>query len=700
MANNNIQAGRAFVSLGLKDSEFQKGLKRAARSVKQFGDTIMSAGKNITAVGAVMAAPFISGAKIFSDYGDSVAKMSKRTGIAVEELSKMEFVAAQSALEFGTLENSVRKMQKSIYDGSLGMKTVTDALDGLGLKLSDVEGKTPTEQLAIFADALKKIQDPGKKAALAMSIFGKSGTALLPMFEAGADGIRKMTDEAERAGLIMSKDDSEAAEKFNDALGKTSMQIKAVMFQLGAAVAGELMEFKDAVAETGAKVIQWVKDNRELVASIAKAAAIISALGVALLALGGAVKVIAMIITAFSGLVKVLAVVKVAILALGTSVGAAALAFAPMVAVIATIGALLYGYIKNAKAAEEQTKRLTKAAEDARKAGANIATAFEALKNAKTPEDKKKALEDLIAGYEALIKASTVAEGGTLKNFTIVEQLRGFKKQLAEVNKEVEKLNIAKAIQDEVDKTTEELKKLIDTFGMTADEIKIFELKQKGATDEQIAQVKASQAQLKGLNDAKASMDTYTSTIEGLSDEYAKLTMSQEELRKRSVVQLRIQGLTEEQINEIIKFYDKIDKANEKLKAEEFDKGVSADVDKLRLESMYEGIELQKKLLDLEEKAAVEEAKKLNANIALVREKYALTRAALDAQAQAEAQGKSVMSAIENVGTLNLRMGGTNTIPQKQLKEQEKGNQKLDSIKDLLQKQLDIIPLTGGVYTA
>ena len=696
MANNNIQAGRAFVSLGLKDSEFQKGLKRAARSVKQFGDTIMSAGKNITAVGAVMSAPFIAGAKIFSDYGDSVAKMSKRTGIAVEELSKMEFVAAQSALEFGTLENSVRKMQKSIYDGSLGMKTVTDALDGLGLKLSDVEGKTPTEQLAIFADALKKIQDPGKKAALAMSIFGKSGTALLPMFEAGADGIRKMTDEAERAGLIMSKDDSEAAEKFNDALGKTSMQIKAVMFQLGAAVAGELMEFKDAVAETGAKVIQWVKDNRELVASIAKAAAIISALGVALLALGGAVKVIAMIITAFSGLVKVLAVVKVAILALGTSVGAAALAFAPMVAVIATIGALLYGYIKNAKAAEEQTKRLTKAAEDARKAGANIATAFEALKNAKTPEDKKKALEDLIAGFEALIKAS--AEGGTLKNFTIVEQLRGFKKQLAEVNKEVEKLNIAKAIQDEVDKTTEELKKLIDTFGMTADEIKIFELKQKGATDEQIAQVKASQAQLKGLNDAKASMDTYTSTIEGLSDEYAKLTMSQEELRKRSVVQLRIQGLTEEQINEIIKFYDKIDKANEKLKAEEFDKGVSADVDKLRLESMYEGIELQKKLLDLEEKAAVEEAKKLNANIALVREKYALTRAALDAQA--EAQGKSVMSAIENVGTLNLRMGGTNTIPQKQLKEQEKGNQKLDSIKDLLQKQLDIIPLTGGVYTA
>ena len=696
MANNNIQAGRAFVSLGLKDSEFQKGLKRAARSVKQFGDTIMSAGKNITAVGAVMSAPFVAGAKIFSDYGDSVAKMAKRTGIAVEELSKMEFVASQSAMEFGTLENSVRKMQKSIYDGALGMKTVTDALDGLGLKLSDVDGKTPTEQLAIFADALKKIQDPGKKAALAMSIFGKSGTALLPMFEAGADGIRKMTSEAERAGLVMSKDDSEAAEKFNDALGKTSMQIKAVMFQLGAAVAGELMEFKDAVAETGAKVIQWVKDNRELVVSIAKAAAIISALGVSLLALGGAVKVIAMIITALFSLVKVLAVVKVAILALGTSVGAAALAFAPMVAVIATIGALLYGYIKIAKDAEEQTRRLTKAAEDARKAGANIATAFEALKNAKTPEDKKKALEDLIAGYEALIKAS--AEGGTLKNFTIVEKLRGFKKQLAEVNKEVEKLNIAKAIQDEVDKTAEELKKLIDTFGMTADEIKIFELKQKGATDEQIAQIRASHAQLKDLNDAKDAMSTYTSTLENLSDELATLTMTQDELRNRSIVQLRIEGLTEEQIANIIEFYDKIDAAQEKLKAGEFDKGISIDVDKLRLESMYKGIELQKQLLALEEKAAVEEAARLKANVALVREKYALTRAALDAQA--EAQGKSVMSAIENVATLNMRIGGTNTIPQKQLKEQEKGNHKLDSIKDLLQKQLDIMPLTGGVYTA
>ena len=55
-------------------------------------------------------------------------------------------------------------------------------------------------------------------AALALEVFGRSGTGLLPMFAQGAAGIERLQAEARRLGLMMSGEDARAAEQFNDTL--------------------------------------------------------------------------------------------------------------------------------------------------------------------------------------------------------------------------------------------------------------------------------------------------------------------------------------------------------------------------------------------------------------------------------------------------------------------------------------------------
>jgi len=82
-----IRAGRAFVELFADDSKLVRGLRRAEKKLKAFGDSIRNLGLKMIGVGSAILAPLAASAKLFGSYGDSVAKMARRTGLAVERPS-------------------------------------------------------------------------------------------------------------------------------------------------------------------------------------------------------------------------------------------------------------------------------------------------------------------------------------------------------------------------------------------------------------------------------------------------------------------------------------------------------------------------------------------------------------------------------------------------------------------------------------
>ena len=100
---SGIRAGRAFVELFADDSKLVRGLRRAERKLRAFGDSVRNLGLKMAALGSAMLAPLAASAKLFSGYGDQVAKMAKRTGLSVETLSELRFVASQTGTAFETL---------------------------------------------------------------------------------------------------------------------------------------------------------------------------------------------------------------------------------------------------------------------------------------------------------------------------------------------------------------------------------------------------------------------------------------------------------------------------------------------------------------------------------------------------------------------------------------------------------------------
>ncbi|MBT3277754.1 MAG: hypothetical protein HN370_00060, partial [Phycisphaerales bacterium] len=145
-STKGIRAGKAFVEVSADNTPLVRGLKAAQYKLRRFSATVGATGRRMVTASAAMAAPLVLAAKMFSSMGDEVAKMSKRTGVSVETLSELRYVASQTGTEFGTLENGLRKMQRSIYDAGRGLSTQTEAFADLGLEFKDLDGLLPEAQ--------------------------------------------------------------------------------------------------------------------------------------------------------------------------------------------------------------------------------------------------------------------------------------------------------------------------------------------------------------------------------------------------------------------------------------------------------------------------------------------------------------------------------------------------------------------------
>jgi len=167
-ATQGIRAGRAFVELGVAD-KLTKRLEKAQARLKAFGEGLQRIGKGLASLGGSVLAPIMLGVKAFTEGGDAIAKMSKRTGIGVSALSELAFAADLCAVDLETLETGVRKMQKTLAEAATGSAGATQALGYLNLTVADLANLNHEQQLKLIADRLAAIKDPTVRAALAMS---------------------------------------------------------------------------------------------------------------------------------------------------------------------------------------------------------------------------------------------------------------------------------------------------------------------------------------------------------------------------------------------------------------------------------------------------------------------------------------------------------------------------------------------------
>jgi len=115
------------------------------------------------------------------DMGGRLADLSAQTGEQAGNLLVLERAFDNAGAGADKVGSAVNKLQKFMAAASVGGQEQTAVMDRLGITMKDLEGKTPTEQMEVFAKGISSISSPTDRAATAMAIFGKAGGELLPV---------------------------------------------------------------------------------------------------------------------------------------------------------------------------------------------------------------------------------------------------------------------------------------------------------------------------------------------------------------------------------------------------------------------------------------------------------------------------------------------------------------------------------------
>lgn len=325
-----VRAGKAYIELGVQDA-LTKGLRAAQQQLSAFGARIRNIGIGITAASSAVLTPLAAAVTSFATRGDAIAKAAKRIGVSAAALSQLGFAAEQSGLSMESLEVGLLRLNRLLGDAVGGSQAARSALEKIGLSVKSLTGLSVEDRFAAVADALSRIDDSALRAAAVMRIFGRGGARLIPLLNAGAAGIARLREEADRLGLTISPADAAGAEQLADAMNRVRRTVTAVAAQIGAALAPVVTALANRIARIVSSVVAWIRKNRELVVSATKLVVLLGGIGGTLVVAGVAIQTFAF---ALGGLASLAGVVTGA---LGVMTSAVAAAMTPLGALASAV---------------------------------------------------------------------------------------------------------------------------------------------------------------------------------------------------------------------------------------------------------------------------------------------------------------------------------------------------------------------------
>lgn len=223
---------------------------------KMFDGVNKSVGNAIVVVGAV-GGVLTSFSKGLAETSDNILTMSSVTGIATDDLQKLEYASKFVDVEVTTMTDSIAKMTRNMSNARDGSSDASEAFQKLGIRITDAHGQL-RDANDVFLDAidrLGKVKNETERDAAAMEIFGRSAKELNPLIEAGSGKLKELGDEAENLGFILNDEQLKQGGELQDALDKLSSATDNLKNKLGVVLAPVLTWIVDTLAEIPAPVL-------------------------------------------------------------------------------------------------------------------------------------------------------------------------------------------------------------------------------------------------------------------------------------------------------------------------------------------------------------------------------------------------------------------------------------------------------------
>lgn len=197
-----------------------------------------------------------------AEYSHQLEAASERTGISTEKLQQFAYVAGLAGADAGEMEQSVSHLARSMNEARNGSGEAVMAFGKLRTRVTDGNGhlRDFNDVLLDISDGLHRLPPGAERAAAAQAVFGRGGIKMVGVLGQGRAAIAAIGEEFEALGGGM----TEEAVKQGADLEKQFFRLTQVATMLRHELAGPLIEAINPVVE---EIVEWVKENRELIRS-------------------------------------------------------------------------------------------------------------------------------------------------------------------------------------------------------------------------------------------------------------------------------------------------------------------------------------------------------------------------------------------------------------------------------------------------
>lgn len=230
-----------------KASRTLKQLKGNLGEVHKGFDLIKGALGPLIAAGG--AATFGAMVKSSIDAANRLGDLSTRLGVAVEDLSRLQYAAKLTGVSSTTLTTGLQRMTRRIAEAAGGSGEAVKALNELGLSAGKLKDLTPDQQFEVLADALESVPSQADKVRLSMKLLDSEGVALLQTMAGGSAAIRAMGEESDATGNTISTNFAASATKANAAINKLGAAATGTRNAIAAGMAPALESIADFLSE-------------------------------------------------------------------------------------------------------------------------------------------------------------------------------------------------------------------------------------------------------------------------------------------------------------------------------------------------------------------------------------------------------------------------------------------------------------------
>ena len=188
---------------------------------------------------------------------DALGKTATKLGVTTEALARFRFAAKLSGVGVNTTDMAVQRFTRRLAEAANGTGEAKDALKELNLDAKSLQQLPLDKQMLALSDAFAGVENSSDRVRLAFKLFDSEGVSLVSTLQDGSVELKKLLDEADDLGIVLSANAVRGVERANDAIAKLFSGFKGVRDQIVAAFAPAL----EALADGMTNAIKRIKED-------------------------------------------------------------------------------------------------------------------------------------------------------------------------------------------------------------------------------------------------------------------------------------------------------------------------------------------------------------------------------------------------------------------------------------------------------